>query len=280
MVVETDSIRAGSVTGRVRQWKQWKRKTLLVRAGRVLGFYVALLAIWQLVAVAGLWPSYSFPGPGAVFSSLRENVGNGLIPEALQISMKRLAFGFGISFGIGLVLGAAMGAARWVDETVGSLVLGLQSLPSITWLPLAVLWFGLSERAIIFVVLMGSIFSIAISGRSGVQSLPPLLRRAGMTFGARRWQMYRYVMLPAMLPSMVQGLKLGWSFAWRSLMAGELLFVSLGLGHLLNLGRDLNDMSMVVAVMVVIVAVGLTVDRLIFARLESWVRERWGYAAG
>jgi NitT/TauT family transport system permease protein len=123
---------------------------------------------------------------------------------------------------------------------------------------------------------MGSLFAIVISARDGVRNIPPLLQRAARTFGARNWQLYRYVVLPAMLPSMVQGLKLGWSFAWRSLMAGELLFNSGGLGQLLNTGRDLNDISLVVAVMLVIVAIGLTVDRLIFANLEGVVRERWG----
>jgi NitT/TauT family transport system permease protein len=186
--------------------------------------------------------------------------------------------GYAIAFGIGMGVGLVMGSVRWVDETVGTLVLGLQSLPSITWLPLAVLWFGLSEEAIIFVVIMGSVAAIAISARAGIQSVPPLLRRAAQTFGANPWQMYRYVMMPAMLPSLVQGLKLGWSFSWRSLMAGELIFVSLGLGHILSLGRNLNDMSLVIAVMLVIVAVGMFVDVIIFGRLEKWVNERWGLA--
>jgi len=246
------------------------------RIVRLLAFYAALVGVWQLVAMAEIWPPYLFPAPGSVFDSLWHNIENHLILDALQISLKRLAVGYLISFGLGMVIGIAMGTVRWVDETVGSLVLGLQSLPSITWLPLALLWFGLNDKAIIFVVLMGSIFAIAISARAGVQSVPGLLKRAALTLGAARWQMYRYVVLPAMLPAMIQGLKLGWSFAWRSLMAGELLFVSLGLGHLLNLGRDLNDMSLVVAVMLVIIAVGLTVDRLIFGRVEGWVQERWG----
>ncbi len=165
---------------------------------------------------------------------------------------------------------------KWLDETLGSLVLGMQSLPSITWLPLAILWFGLSEQAIIFVVVMGSVFAIAISARDGVRNIPVLQRRAAQVFGATRWQTIRYVTLPGMLPSMAQGLKLGWSFSWRSLMAGELLFVSAGLGHLLQLGRDLNNMALVIAIMGVIVAVGLAFDRLIFGPLEAWVRSAGG----
>jgi NitT/TauT family transport system permease protein len=173
----------------------------------------------------------------------------------------------------------ACGSNRYVDETLGSLVLGLQSLPSICWLPIAVLWFGLNEKAIIFVVAMGSIFAIAISARAGVQSIPPLYRRAAATMGANRFQLIFWILLPAMVPSMTQGFKLGWSFAWRSLMSGELIVTVAGLGHLLTVGRDLNNMSIVFAIMGVIIALGLASDRIFFARVESWVQERWGLQA-
>jgi NitT/TauT family transport system permease protein len=239
-------------------------------------FYAALIGFWQLVVNMEIWPRYLLPGPQDVFDSLRHNTENGVIWHALRSSLQRLAVGYAIAFGIGMVIGIATGTWRWVDETVGSLVLGLQSLPSITWQPLAIVWFHLSERAILFVVVMGSIFAISISARDGVRNIPALQMRAAQTFGARRLQLYRYVIIPGMLPSLVQGLKLGWSFAWRSLMAAELIFVTIGLGHLLNVGRDLNDMNLVIAVMLVIVAVGVTVDRLIFGRVESWVRDRWG----
>lgn len=249
------------------------------RLGRVALFYALLLGAWSLVARAEVWPPMLFPSPESVFSSLRANIANGRIAEALGASLQRLVIGYAISFVAGMLLGLLTASVRWADETIGGIVLGLQSLPSITWLPLAVLWFGLSERAIIFVVLMGSTFSIAISARAGVRGLPPLFVRAAGTLGATRWQLYRYVVLPAMIPVMVQGMKQGWSFAWRSLMAGELLFVSAGLGHLLDVGRNLNDISMVVAIMLVIVGVGVAVDRLLFGRAEGWIRERWGYGS-
>ena len=243
---------------------------------RVALFYGALIAAWQLLYELEIWSPYLFPSPSEVWDALRANVESGLIRDSLEATMRRLFVGFALAFVIGTAIGVACGTMRWVDETLGSLVLGMQSLPSITWLPLAVLWFGLSERAIIFVVLMGSVFAIAISARDGVRNIPPLQRRAAQVFGASRWQTVRYVTLPGMLPSMAQGLKLGWSFSWRSLMAGELLFVSGGLGYLLQIGRDLNDMPLVIAVMGVIVAVGLAFDRLFFGPLESWVRHRWG----
>lgn len=246
------------------------------RLVRLAVFYAAIIAAWQIVYKMEIWSPYLFPAPKEVWDALRRNVANGQIWEAMRGSMHRLAIGFTLAFIIGMTIGLATGTMRWVDETVGSLVLGLQSLPSITWLPLAVLWFGLTEKAIIFVVLMGSIFAIAISARDGVRNIPVLQRRAAQVFGASRIQTILYVTLPGMLPSMAQGLKLGWSFSWRSLMAGELLFVSAGLGHLLQVGRDLNDMPLVLAVMAVIVAIGLAFDRLLFGPAESWVRHRWG----
>jgi NitT/TauT family transport system permease protein len=251
----------------------------VLRVLRILGFYGALLLIWQLVYEAEFWSPYLLPEPRQVLESLRRYIDNGVLFESIQTTMRRMLLGFALAFAIGMAMGIATGTVRWVDETLGGLVLGMQSLPSITWLPLAILWFGLTENAIIFVVVMGSVFAIAISARDGVRNIPVLQRRAAQVFGASRWQTIRYVTLPGMLPSMAQGLKLGWSFSWRSLMAGELIFVSAGLGHLLQLGRDLNNMGLVLAIMAVIVAVGLAFDRIIFGPLENWVRQRWGLAA-
>ena len=245
---------------------------------RLVVFYAGLIVVWQLLYSAEIWSPYLFPSPQDVWDSLVTNLQNGNIQEATRGSLRRLAIGFTLAFVIGMTVGVACGTMRWVDDTLGSLAVGMQSLPSITWLPLAVLWFGLTQKAIIFVVLMGSVFAIAISARDGVRNIPVLQRRAAQVFGASRIQTVRYVTLPGMLPSMAQGLKLGWSFSWRSLMAGELLFVLPGLGHLLQTGRDLNDMPLVIAVMGVIVVIGLAFDRLLFSPLEGWVRQRWGLA--
>jgi len=175
------------------------------------------------------------------------------------------------------LLGLAIGRVQLLDETVGSLVMGLQALPSICWLPLALLWFGLNEQAMLFVVVMGALLSITLATEAGIKNTPPLYLRAARNLGARGWRLYALVILPAALPAIITGMKLGWSFAWRSLMAAELLYVSLGLGHLLMMGRDLNDMNQVVAVMLIIIAIGLAVDRLVFAPIEVRVRERWGF---
>lgn len=239
-------------------------------------FFVALLGVWQAIVGLGIWPSYIFPSPIEVLQTLARGFQNGTFIIGIATSMQRLLVGFAISAIIGLGLGLALGRIKVLDETVGSLVLGLQALPSICWLPLALLWFGLSETAMLFIVVMGALLSITLSTEAGVKNTPPLYLRAARNLGARGWKMYALVILPAALPSIITGMKLGWSFAWRSLMAAELLYVSLGLGHLLMIGRELNDMSQVIAVMLVIIAIGLIVDRLIFAPIESRVRERWG----
>ncbi|GIV04324.1 MAG: sulfate ABC transporter permease [Fimbriimonadales bacterium] len=251
---------------------------MTIKLLRLVFFYCFLIGVWKLVSLSEIFPPYLFPDPTLVWQSLLANLGSGLIVDALKNSLTRLAIGYFLAFIVGSIIGMANAISKTLDDTIGSLIVGLQSLPSIAWLPFAILWFGLNESAIIFVVFMGTVCAIAISVQAGVVTLPPLLKRAGLTFGANRWQMCRYVIIPGILPSLVQGLKLGWSFAWRSLLAGELLFYTPGIGHLLNLGRDLNDVNLLAATMIVIVVVGLAVDRLVFGRVDSAVRRRWGLA--
>ncbi len=244
-----------------------------------LAFFVVLLAAWEALFRLRLWPAYVFPSPSSVGASLLAGFGDGSYPLAIVASLRRILIGYGLSLAIGVPLGLLLGRVKFVQNTIGTLVLGLQALPSICWLPLALLWFGLSERAIVFVVVMGAVLSISVSTADGVRNTSPLYLRAARTLGARGLMLYSGVILPAALPAILSGMKLGWSFAWRSLMAGELLYVSLGLGQLLTLGRELNDMSQVIAVMAVIVAIGLTADRALFGPAERRVRERWGLTA-
>src|SRR4029077_11817425 len=193
-------------------------------------------------------------------------------------SLERIAIGYAISALIGIPLGLLTARIRWLDHTVGSFVIGLQTLPSICWLPAALLWFGLTDGAILFVVVMGSTLAISIGTDDAVKNLPPIYVKAALTMGVRGLRLYREVIFPAALPGIVSALKQGWSFAWRSLMAGELLFVSPGLGHLLQMGRDLNDINLVVAVMIVIMALGWSVDRFIFSAWELRLRQKRGMA--
>jgi NitT/TauT family transport system permease protein len=218
------------------------------------------------------------PGPAEVVRALAHSLADGEMVHAIARSLYRLFAGYVLSAAAGITLGVMLARVGWLRSAVGPLVVGLQALPSICWLPLALLWFGLSEKAILFVVVMGSLLSITIATEGAVRAVPTLYIRAARTMGARRLRLYTRVILPAALPGIVTGLKLGWTFAWRSLMAGELLYVAGGLGQLLTLGRELGDMARVMSVMVVIVALGLGFERLLFGSLEKRLRERWGYA--
>ena len=239
-------------------------------------FYALLYGLWQFLFSLKLWPSYLFPSPAQVGETLLSGFKDRSFPIAVLITMRRLVVGYGLSVLVGLPIGLLIGKVRVLDETLGGFFVGLQTLPSICWLPLAILWFGLNESAIIFVVVIGSVLSVIMATDSGVKNIQPIYLRAGRTMGASGIRMFAEVVLPAALPSILTGLKQGWSFAWRSLMAGEILFVSLGLGHLLNMGRELNDMSQVIAVMIVIVAIGVFMDMLVFGTLEKRTRQIWG----
>ena len=245
---------------------------------RKLAFIAGLVAVWEVLALIRVWPPYLFPSPLSVGTTLVDGFLGGTYLIGIGVSMLRVVAGYMISTAIGLPLGLVIGSVRVLDETVGSILTGLQTLPSICWLPLALLWFGLNEKAILFVVVMGAVLSISIAADGGVKNTPPKYLQAARNMGARGWRLYLFVIFPAAWPAILTGMKLGWSFAWRSLMAGELLYVSLGLGQLLTMGRELNDMSQVIAVMLVIISLGLAVDRLIFTPLEHRVRRQWGLA--
>ncbi|MBI3909825.1 MAG: ABC transporter permease [Armatimonadetes bacterium] len=239
---------------------------------------MALIAFWEILCRLGIWEPTLFPSPWRVAQTLWRTLADRSLLLATGVSLRRILVGYLLAQTLGVVLGVLLARLRWLEETVGSLVLGLQTLPSVCWLPLALLWFGLNDRAILFVVVMGALLAVTVSVHDGVKNVPPVYLRAARTMGTGPVALYTEVLLPASLPAILTGAKLGWSFAWRSLMAGELLFVSLGLGHMLMMGRELADMSQVVAVMLVIILLGLLADRAIFGVLAARVRERWGLA--
>jgi NitT/TauT family transport system permease protein len=243
---------------------------------RRLTFYALLLLAWEALARSGIWPDYLFPPPSEVLRTLALGLIGGRYLIGALVSIQRILIGYSIALVVGTVLGLSLARSRLLDETLGSLVVGLQALPSVCWLPLAILWMGLSERAIIFVVVMGALFSIALGVAAGVKNAPPLYVRAARNLGARGLRLYSQVILPAALPTILGGLKQGWAFAWRSLMAGELLFFTLSLGNLLQTGRDLNNVAQVMAIMLLIIAIGVSIDGLLFSPIERRVRERWG----
>lgn len=259
------------------------RGEVLARVWRALWPKVAAVAIgialWQLVVWSGWKPEYVLPGPGPVFARLWEGIQDGTVGTAVAITLRRAAIGFALSIVIGAVLGALISRSRVLRVAFGSFITGLQTMPSIAWFPLAILLFKLSESAITFVVVLGAAPAIANGLISGADHVPPLLLRAGRVLGTTRLQQWRYVVLPASMPAFVAGLKQGWSFAWRSLMAGELLVIiakQQSLGQQLQVARDFSDAEGLLATMIVILVIGIVVDSLVFGTMERALRKRRG----
>src|SRR5579871_3644323 len=241
-------------------------------------FYAGLIGIWSLLAALKIWPPYVFPTPWGVWESLAAGFADHSFWIAIAVSMKRMLLGYGLSVVLGMILGLGVASNKFLEETVGGLLVSLQSLPSICWLPLAVLWFGLSQNAILFVVIMGSLLSVTLAMEDGRKQMPKIYGMAGRNLGAKGFRLFWYVLLPASLPFVVSGLKQGWAFAWRSLITAEMLYLSLGLGQVLMMGRDLNDMSAVLAVMILIIAIGYVVDGVVFKAMERRLQHKWGLA--
>jgi NitT/TauT family transport system permease protein len=246
------------------------------RAARLLVFYAGLVGLWALLAELKIWPPYLFPTPWGVAEALYAGFQDHSFFIAIAVSVRRVLIGYAISVVLGMILGLGVGSSKFLEETVGGLLVSLQSLPSICWWPLALLWFGLSQNAILFVVIMGSLLSVTLAMEDGRKQMPKIYGMAGRNLGASGFRLFWHVLLPASLPFIVSGLKQGWAFAWRSLITAEMLYLSLGLGQVLMMGRDLNDMSAVIAVMVLIIAIGYVVDGLVFKSMESRLQRRWG----
>lgn len=239
-------------------------------------FYIGIIVVWQVIAMAGVWPDNIFPSPYEVAEDLAYGAADGSLFYGIITSMWRLAIALGIAITGGVILGIFMARIEVINQTVGSLVLGLQSIPSIAWVPLAILWFGLTDVGIIFVTAIGAISAITINTYTGVKNIDPHYIEAARNMGAKGIQLVTAVLIPASFPYMISGFKQGWAFAWRGVIGAEILFSFLGLGFLLNAGRSLNDVSQVIGVMVVIMGIGLVVDSVIFKRFENKVMSRWG----
>ena len=242
-------------------------------------FYSALIGIWALLAKLHLWPPYLFPAPWSVAESLWAGFADHSFWIAIGVTMKRMLVGYGISVVLGILIGLGIASNKFLEDTLGGLLVSLQSLPSICWIPLAVLWFGLTEKAILFVVLMGSLLSVTIAMEDGRKQMPKIYGMAGRNLGARGFRLFWSVLLPASLPFVVSGLKQGFAFGWRSLIQAEMIFLSLGLGQQLMMGRDLNDMNLVLAVMILIIVLGFIIDGLVFRTMERKLQQRWGLIA-
>jgi NitT/TauT family transport system permease protein len=240
-----------------------------------------LLGSWQLVAASGWRPDHVLPGPIPVFAVLVRMVGDGSLIAAASTTLARAASGYTWAVAMGLALGIAVARVRVLRLALGSLITGVQTMPSIAWFPFAILLFGLTESAILFVVVLGAAPSIANGVLAGTDQVPPLLLRAGRVLGADGWRLYRHVVLPAALPGIVAGLKQGWAFAWRSLMAGDLLVIIAArpsLGTQLHFARELSNARAMLASMLVVLLIGIVVD-IAFAAADRRINRRRGLEA-
>ncbi len=240
-------------------------------------FIAAFIGIWQLVFMLGIWPKVSMPSPAMVAESFAGLLQDFTLVTSIGITMYRLGIGFTISVTIGIAIGLAMVKFSGFGKTMSSFAVGLQSFPSVAWVPFAILLIGLNDLGILFVVIMSSVFSVMMSTYSGIRNIPPLYIRASKNMGAKGFSLFRYVMIPAATPSLLVGIKQAWSFAWHALIGAEILIAaSAGLGHILLVGREFQLMDQIIASMITIFAIGLLFDRIMFSKLEDKVRDKWG----
>lgn len=244
-------------------------------------FFLTLVIAWECLVWAEVWPRVLVPPPSSVARYLATAIGDGTLLESSGITLHRLLFGYLVGLCAGLPLGLLNARFKFMEDTVGMVALGLQTLPSVCWVPLALLWFGQTESAMFFIVIMGSVWSVILATDAGVRNVSPVYVRAARTMGSRGLHTWMRVILPASLPFVVSGMKQGWAFAWRSLMAAEIyvtILTGFGLGHLLHYGRELHAMEQVIAIMLVIILIGLLADKILFSPWERFLHRRWGTA--
>jgi NitT/TauT family transport system permease protein len=253
----------------VRVWKSAWPKLMAI---------VIVLLVWQAVVWSGWKPEYVLPGPQTVFTDLKDVITTGDFWDGVRLTLTRALTGFALAVLIGTVVGAAVSRFAPLRAAIGSLITGLQTMPSIMWFPLAILLFQISESAIMFVVVIGAAPSVANGLISGIDYVPRTWLRVGQVLGMKGIAKYRHLILPASLPSFISGLKQGWAFSWRSLMAGELLVIvpgALSIGVRMQQARDLSDSSLVICYIIVVLVIGILID-LLFNAADNALRKRWG----
>jgi NitT/TauT family transport system permease protein len=253
------------------------KRTSTKDIGHVILFLAVFLGIWQVIFTLGVFPKVSLPSPAMVAQSFADLLFNGSLFMSIGMTMWRLVTGFSISIILGIGIGLLMVRFRDFGKTMSSFAVGLQSFPSIAWVPFAILLVGLNDFGILFVVVMSSIFSVMLSTYSGIRNIHSIYLRAARNMGAHGVSLFAHVMIPAATPSLIIGIRQAWSFAWHALIGAEILIAaSVGLGHILLVGREFQLMDQIIASMITIFAIGFIFDRLIFYKLEDKVRARWG----
>ncbi|CDQ40818.1 MULTISPECIES: ABC transporter permease [Virgibacillus] len=239
-------------------------------------FLVVVLGIWQTIYSLNIFEAIVFPSPSTVATTLYEGFASGEFVEALGASFKHLLAGMSLAIVIGTIVGVILGKSKQADETAGMYLIALQSIPSIVWVPLAIMLFGFTEFSVIFVVVLGGTFVMAINVRSAIQNVSPQLIRAARTMGTKGMELFYRVEIPAGIPYFMTGIRLAWAFSWRALMAGELLSNGPGLGYSLSYAQDYARMDQVIGIIIIIGVIGAFMDHFVFSKLEHTVRKRWG----
>jgi NitT/TauT family transport system permease protein len=247
----------------------------------VIAFFALLFGMWEALVRMKIWSPVLVPSPLSVASYLWGALKDGTLVRATVVTVRRLLIGYALGLLFGLPLGLLTARFKFCEDTLGVMALAFQTLPSVCWVPLALLWFGQTESAMLFVVIMGTLWSVVIATDNGVRTVPPIYARAARTMGSKRLHTWIKVIVPASLPFIVSGMKQGWAFAWRSLMAAEIYVTILsgfGLGYLLQAGRELQAMDQVIGIMLVIIVIGVLADKILFSPWERFLYRRWGTA--
>ncbi|WP_088049558.1 ABC transporter permease [Virgibacillus dakarensis] len=239
-------------------------------------FFVFLLLVWQGIVLLGVWPESMIPSPFSVVNELYLGFKDMTLVYDITASFRHLFIGLFLAILIGTGLGVLLAKVKTADETLGTMILALQSVPSIVWVPLAIIWFGFGETSIIFVVVIGGTFVMTMNIRTGVKNVSPIYLKAAKTMGSKGLDLFFKVVIPAAVPHAVTGVRLAWAFSWRALMAAELLSTGPGLGYTLSYASDFNNMSLVIGIIMIIGVIGSIVDQLVFHRIENKVLRRWG----
>jgi NitT/TauT family transport system permease protein len=239
-------------------------------------FLLSILILGEVVYRCGIWPEFMFPSPFKVISATVRGTVDGTYSIAFLYSLRRLVLGYLIAIVLGLIIGVIITTNKTLNETVGMLILSLQSIPSIVWLPIALLWFKMGEAAIIFVVVIGGIWNMIMHCVSGIQNVDPLLVKSGKNLGYQGRRLFTHIVLPAAVPHLITGARLAWAFSWRALMSAEILGTGRGLGQILMWGRDMGNMQTVMSVMLIIALTGMFTDQILFKKIENKIYEKWG----
>lgn len=237
---------------------------------------MSIIILWEGVYKLQLWPEFMFPSPINVVRTIIDGFLQGAYLGALLNSLRRLIIGYVISIILGTMMGALMTFNKTVDDTLGFLIIAFQSVPSVVWLPLVLLWFNTGESAIIFVVILGGVWNMIMSSNTGLKNVDRDLIKCGENLGYKGFRLFSKIMIPASIPHIITGMRLAWAFCWRALMAAEILGTGTGLGQTLMWGKEMGNMSTVLAVMFIIGTTGLITDSLIFKRIETKVYKKWG----